>query len=188
MEATAERRPFVKKRNDGSPYILVHRKGQGMRARQITPQGWLWVREKYPESDYPTAESIPLTYDDYWQLQGRRDIHTERRGSASRPQSRRPRNDVPTRELNNDTPEDPKPPTQEAATKGKEQSAGPIEVLVVKCGGCQGVAPVNAQFCPRCGHTLKSPPRKDANWGPVFWWCLSVAAVVVLVCWHPWRL
>jgi predicted nucleic acid-binding Zn ribbon protein len=178
MQATTERRPFVKVRNDGKPYILVHRKGKGMRARQITPQGWQWVREKYPATAYPDAESIPLTYDDYWKLQEQRDIHTERRGPASRPRPQPWRERMP--ELNGDTlGRGYRPPTPETPPT-------PTELFVIKCTGCGTVVPANAQFCSRCGRTLKFwPEREGSIWPTIFW--ATLAIIIVMACWHPWK-
>lgn len=60
-------------------------------------------------------------------------------------------------------------------------------VFVVTCNDCGNVLPANARFCSRCGRTLKSQPHNGDGYGPFFWWCISIVALVVLVCWHPWR-
>ena len=67
--AGVERRPLIKVRADGKPYVLVHTRG-GMRTRQFTDAGWAWVRARYPADAYPSPADAPLTYDEYramWQ-------------------------------------------------------------------------------------------------------------------------
>lgn len=216
MLTSSERRPFIKLRKDGGAYILVHRKGRGMRARQITPRGWQWITEKYPHAAYPNPESIPLTYADYWTLQKQGDIHIERRKRSLQPRGsnrRQPVNEVRlSGGSHGDTPAAHyTPPTREIYRFAETvRTASATASDSEKCLGCGTDLKDDACFCPRCGRvtryaaanglpltasrtapastsrTEQSPVPPAAHWRVKFAICQIIVIAVAYIAWLCW--
>ncbi len=142
--------PSVKLKNNGEVYLLVHTK-RGPRARQITQQGWEWVRAKYPSQAYPDREEIPLTYSDYKELGERGDIYV---GTAKPRKWRATTAERPVSVAS----------TVNASVRPVAPIFHPSPIAVApiassKCKYCNSGIPTAAQFCPRCGTDLYAANR-----------------------------
>jgi hypothetical protein len=156
---------------------------RGPRARQITREGVLWLRQKYPADQFPKLEDVSLDYETYRELQELGHIYTR----SGRSYERKP----PLPEVR---PHDVTPPVPRTGTLLSDLADAVVHPmsrdhlkqasipLKMACPECAHASPPGARFCPRCGRALSD--RKDAaDFVPIMILAVIALAVIGLAIW-----